>query len=154
MRISKKSDYALRVLFTLADEYGNQPISIRELAERNDVPKRFLEHIMLDIKTQGWVKSVPGRYGGYVLGNSPEEITMGQVVRYFDGVLAPVDCASVTDYKPCSQEATCRFRGVLIEIRNQTAKVMDGATLASLSTRTPMMIEGVSNLPEDDRGGR
>jgi len=153
MRISKKSDYALRVLFTLADEYGSQPISIRELAERNDVPKRFLEHIMLDIKTQGWVKSVSGRYGGYVLGQPPEVITMGQVVRYFDGVLAPVDCASVTDYKPCSQEASCRFRGVLLEIRNQTARVMDGATLASLSVRNPMNIKGMSDLPSDEDGG-
>ena len=64
MRISKKSDYALRVLMTLVEYYGQEPISIRELAARNAVPKRFLEHIMLDLKSQGWVTSLPGKSGG------------------------------------------------------------------------------------------
>ncbi len=58
-----KTDYALRVLFTLVDYYGGVPISIRELARRNDVPKRFLEQIMLELKAQGWVESLPGSRG-------------------------------------------------------------------------------------------
>jgi Rrf2 family protein len=92
MRLSRKSDYALRALFTLVAEYGKGPISIRELAERNDVPRRFLEQIMLDLKHQGWARSIPGRDGGFVLARKPEEITMGEVVRHFDDMLAPIPC--------------------------------------------------------------
>ena len=67
MKLSRKSDYALRALLTLAQHYGQGPISIRELARRNVVPKRFLEHIMLELRGNGWVRSVRGRDGGYVL---------------------------------------------------------------------------------------
>jgi Rrf2 family protein len=132
MRVSKRTDYALRALFTLIEEDGRRPISIRELAERNAVPKRFLEHIMLDLKARGWVNSLPGKDGGYVLAQRPDQITMGQVVRHFDGVLAPIGCVSVNQYEPCSQEATCRFRHLFLQIRNGTARFMDNATLASV----------------------
>ncbi|MFO0928313.1 MAG: Rrf2 family transcriptional regulator [Gemmataceae bacterium] len=138
MKLSRKSDYALRALLTLVGEYGKGPVSIRELAARNDVPKRFLEHIMLDLKERGWVRSVPGRDGGYELGQPPEEITMGQVVRHFDDVLAPIGCVSVTHYEPCSQEPVCRFRRVLLQIRNYTARMMDDATLAAVYQGPPV----------------
>src|SRR5450631_3493832 len=103
MWVSKKTDYALRVLFTLVDHYGGAPIPIRELARRNDVPKRFLEQIMLDLKGQGWVDSLAGVRGGYVLAKRPDKIALGEVVRHFDGILAPIACFSVTGYERCSQ---------------------------------------------------
>jgi len=131
MKVSKKSDYALRVLMTLVEYYGREPISIRELAARNAVPKRFLEHIMLDLKSQGWVTSLPGKSGGYVLAQRPEEIRMGQIVRYFDNLLAPINCVSVNHYERCSQEAICRFRRVFLDARNETARLMDNTTLAA-----------------------
>ncbi|MFO0944378.1 MAG: Rrf2 family transcriptional regulator [Planctomycetota bacterium] len=143
MRISKKTDYALRVLFTLVEEYGSGPVSINELARRNDVPKRFLEHIMLELKGQGWVTSSPGRAGGYVLAQKPENITMGQVVRHFDGLLAPIGCVSVSHYEPCSQTSTCKFRRVLLEIRNITARYMDNATLANVFAGQPVLDQEV-----------
>ena len=143
MKISKKTDYALRVLFTLVEFYERGPIPIRELARRNDVPKRFLEHIMLELKDQGWVKSIPGRNGGYALAQSPEKITMGQIVRHFDGVLAPIRCVSVTDYKRCGQEPVCRFRRIFLDIRNNTAEIMDKVTLASVYAAKPVSIEEV-----------
>ena len=138
MRISKRTDYALRALFTLVDHYQGAPIPIRELARRNDVPKRFLEQIMLDLKAQGWVDSVAGVRGGYVLAKSPAKITMGEVVRHFDGVLAPIDCVSVTGYKRCSQEPVCRFRRVFLDTRNYIASVMDRATLAEVAKGAPV----------------
>lgn len=138
MKVSKKADYALRALFTLVDHWGKEPVSMTFLARQNDIPKRFLEHIMLDLKAQGWVDSLPGRKGGYVLAKPPEEITLGQVVRLFDGVLAPIGCVSVTDHQPCSQSATCRFRRVLLEIRNLTAHHMDNATLAQVARQQPV----------------
>jgi Rrf2 family protein len=111
---------------------------MNQLARKNEVPKRFLEHIMLDLKKKKWVASTPGRNGGYVLAQDPEHITMGQVVRYFDGVLAPIGCVSVSRHEPCSQSATCRFRRVLLEIRDMTARHMDAATLARVYANEPV----------------
>ena len=138
MRVSKRTDYALRALFTLVDHYGGQPIPIRELARRNDVPKRFLEQIMLGLKSQGWVDSTAGIRGGYFLARNPAKITMGEVVRYFDGILAPIDCVSVTGYQRCSQESVCRFRRVFFDARNYVAKLMDAATLAEVARGLPL----------------
>jgi Rrf2 family protein len=138
VKISKKTDYALRVLMTLVENYGREPISIRELAERNDVPKRFLEHIMLDLKSQGWVTSLPGKSGGYGLSKRPDEIRMGQVVRHFDNLLAPINCVSNSQYEPCSQEATCRFRRVFLSVRNETTRMMDSTTLAAAFSGEPV----------------
>ncbi|HTV63498.1 MAG TPA: Rrf2 family transcriptional regulator [Verrucomicrobiae bacterium] len=144
MRISKKTDYALRALFTLVDHYGNGPIPIRELARRNDVPKRFLEQIMLDLKAQGWVKSLAGIRGGYVLAKKPEKITMGEVVRHFDGILAPIGCVSVTGYERCSQEPVCKFRRIFLDARNYVAGAMDRATLAEVARGLPVTKREVS----------
>src|SRR5271170_8525959 len=144
MWVSKKTDYALRVLFTLVDHFGGTPIPIRELARRNDVPKRFLEQIMLDCKSQGWVSSTAGIRGGYLLAKNPAKITMGEVVRHFDGILAPIHCASVTDYKRCSQEPVCRFRRVFLDARNYVAGVMDKATLAEVAKSAPVTKREVS----------
>jgi Rrf2 family protein len=138
MRVSKKTDYALRALFTLVEHHGGAPIPIRELARRNDAPKRFLEQIMLALKAQGWVDSTAGIRGGYVLAKSPDKITLGQVVRHFDGILAPIDCVSVTGYQRCSQESVCRFRRVFFDARNYVANLMDRATLAEVAKGTPL----------------
>jgi Rrf2 family protein len=144
MRISKKTDYALRALFTLVDHYGGQPIPIRELARRNDVPKRFLEQIMLALKARGWVDSSAGIRGGYFLAKNPAKITMGEVVRHFDGILAPIDCVSVTGYQRCSQEPVCRFRRVFYDARNYIATLMDRATLADVAKRLPLSTQEAS----------
>jgi Rrf2 family protein len=143
MKISRKTDYALRALFTLVEHYQRGPIPIRELARRNDVPKRFLEHIMLDLKAKGWVDSLAGVHGGYLLAKSPDKITMGEVVRHFDGVLAPISCVSVSGYERCSQESVCRFRRVFLDARNYLAKLMDHATLAEVFKGRPVSREEV-----------
>jgi Rrf2 family protein len=138
MRVSKKTDYALRALFTLVEHFGRGPIPIRELARRNDVPKKFLEQIMLALKERGWVESLPGLRGGYMLAKPPEKITMGEVVRHFDGILAPIDCVSVTGYARCTQEPVCRFRRVFLDARNYVASLMDGLTLAEVVKGAPV----------------
>lgn len=145
MWVSKKTDYALRALFTLVDHYGGLPIPIRELARRNDVPKRFLEQIMLDLKTQGWVDSVAGIRGGYILARNPEKIMMGEVVRHFDGVLAPIGCVSVARYERCSQESVCRFRRVFLDVRNYVAGIMDRSSLADVAKIAPVSRQEVTS---------
>ena len=131
-------------MVTLTEHFGGAPIPIRELARRNDVPKRFLEQIMLDLKTRQWVESIPGVRGGYVLAKNPEQITMGQIVRHFDGILAPIDCVSVTGYKRCSQESVCRFRRVFYNARNYVADIMDRTTLADVAKGSPLTLQEVS----------
>jgi len=132
MRISRKSDYALRAIFHLAGVEPGKPVSVREVASQNDVPRRFLENIMVEMKDAGWVKSIPGRDGGYSLAKSPKDITIGEIVRRFDGVLSPIGCVSVSNYVPCSQECRCSFRRVLLEIRNYTVRLMEGANISAI----------------------
>ena len=149
MQLSMRTDYALRALFTLVEHHGGNPIPIGELARRNDVPKRFLEHIMLDLKARGWVESRPGKRGGYLLKKNPAKITMGEVVRHFDGYLAPIACVSVTDYKRCTQESVCRFRRVLLQARNMVAELMDTATLADVLKGSPVADAEIAGLHGD-----
>ncbi len=132
MQLSMRTDYALRALFALIEHQGKGPLPIIEIARRNDIPKRFLEQIMLDLKAKGWVSSSIGVKGGYVIAKNPDAITMGEIVRHFDGYLAPLACVSVTDYKCCSQEPVCRFRHVMLKSRNMVAELMDRTTLASV----------------------
>jgi Rrf2 family protein len=139
MKLSRKSDYALRALVTLAGRVDRGHMSVRELAELNDIPRRFLEQIFLELKAKGIVRSIAGRIGGFELAMPPEAITMGRVVRIFDEMLAPIPCVSATHYEPCSQEGVCRFRRVLLDIRNYTVKRMEEATLASIAAQPPVV---------------
>jgi Rrf2 family protein len=133
-----KTDYALRALLTLTAHYGRQPITIRELARRNDIPRRFLGQIMVEMKLQGWVDSIRGKQGGYILMQPPDKITAGQVMRYFDGILAPIACVSVNRHVPCAQESVCQFRRLFLDVRNRIAQLMDHTTLAEVSCRPPV----------------
>lgn len=99
---------------------------------------------MLALKSQGWVDSTAGIRGGYFLARSPAKITMGEVVRYFDGILAPIDCVSVSGYQRCSQESVCRFRRVFFDARNYVANLMDKTTLAEVAKSLPVSKQEVS----------
>jgi len=149
MQLSMRTDYALRAVFTLAEHYGGPPIPIVELARRNDIPKRFLEQIMLDLKTGKWVKSHPGKSGGYVLAKPPNRITMGEIVRHFNGSLAPIHCVSLTHYKRCSQESVCRFRHVMRDARNLVALLMDRATLSEVIRAAPFAYQDLNGMEGD-----
>jgi len=93
---------------------------------------------MLDLKAQGWVNSTAGIRGGYVLARKPEKITMGEVIRHFDGILAPIGCVSVTGYERCSQEPVCKFRRVFFDVRNHVANAMDRTSLADVARGAPV----------------
>jgi Rrf2 family protein len=142
MKVSKKTDYALRALFAIA-ELKEASISIRELSENTDVPRRFLENIMLEMNKAGFVKSTTGRYGGYTLARSANEITLGEVIRYFEGMIAMISCVSVSSYEACSQESKCYFRRVFLNIRNLTAQILDRTTIASCLAQIPITKEDI-----------
>ena len=150
LKVSRRTDYALRAVFHLVEAYGEGPVSIRQLSDGNQIPKRFLEHIMLDLKSQGWVESVPGKRGGYVLARSPEQITMGQIVRHLEGLLAPLGCVSIAEYERCTQESVCRFRRVFLEARNLVADLMDRSSLAAVFARAVVRPEEVHGFTAGD----
>ncbi|HUK55837.1 MAG TPA: Rrf2 family transcriptional regulator [Nitrospiria bacterium] len=131
--LSNKAKYALKALLVLAEEYGRGPVLISDLAEREGLPKKFLELILLDLKKHGLLQSQKGRGGGYFLGKAPRSVTFGQVIRILDGPLAPVPCVSQTAYQRCREcrdEATCGVRIVMQQTRDAIAQVLDGVTLA------------------------
>jgi Rrf2 family protein len=144
MKVSKKTDYALRALFAIAELKG-ESISTKNLSEYTDVPRRFLENIMLEMNNAGWVKSIPGRYGGYILAKDANDITLGEVIRYFEGMLAMISCVSVSNYEPCSQESKCYFRRVFLNIRNLTAQILDKTTIASCLQEKPIQKDDIYN---------
>ncbi|GAB4473616.1 MAG: Rrf2 family transcriptional regulator [Anaerolineales bacterium] len=128
----------MRALMTLVENNDKSPLSIREIAIRNEVPKRFLEHIMLDMKAKGWVTSVPGKNGGYLLSKSPDELYIGEIVRHFDGLLAPIGCVSINQYHACPIESSCRFRRLFLIIRNEIAHLLDQTSLSAVYRGQPV----------------
>jgi Rrf2 family protein len=133
--LSRKAKYAIKALLALAGRQDEEPVRIGDLARAEQIPPKFLELILLGLKNQGILQSRKGKGGGYRLARDPSEISLGQVVRMFDGPLAPVPCASQTAYVPCADcrsEAVCGVHLAMKEVRDATARVLDGTTLASL----------------------
>ncbi len=137
MKLSKRGEYGLRALQDMAAHYGGEPISIRELAERNNIPARFLEQILLLLKQGRIIYSQKGPQGGYYLAHPPDQITLAQVIRLLDGPLAPISCVSETAYKPCGcpDMEACGLRRVMKQVRDVVADMMEKTTLADLITR-------------------
>ncbi len=134
MRLSKRGEYGLRALQDLAAHYGAGPVSNRDLAERNVIPSRFLEQILLTLKHGRIVHSQKGPQGGYYLARPPQQITLAEAVRLLDGPLAPISCVSETAYEPCGcpDMETCGLRRVMKEVRDTVAGIMENTTLADL----------------------
>jgi Rrf2 family protein len=130
--LSKKAKYALKALLFLAREEGKGPVLIADLAETEAIPKKFLELILLDLKRQGILHSKKGKGGGYYLGKPPDTVTLGHVIRLLDGPLAPLPCVSQTAYQRCEEcrdEMSCGIRLVMKEVRDATARILDGMSL-------------------------
>jgi Rrf2 family protein len=133
--LSKKSKYAIKALIALAEHGREEPVRIADLAREQQIPAKFLELILLELRNQGMLRSRKGKGGGYLLARDPGAIYLGQIVRMFDGPLAPVPCASQTAYVPCSDcrnEAVCGVHLAMKEVRDATARILDGTSLAQL----------------------
>ncbi|HEV8114180.1 MAG TPA: Rrf2 family transcriptional regulator [Planctomycetota bacterium] len=136
MNLSKRGEYALRALIDIgiAHEQGRKLLPISELAERERIPVKFLEQILLQLKEAGYLESRRGTNGGYMLKKSTRSIRIGDVVRLIDGPLAPIACVSKTAYAPCScpDEAHCGLRMLMLDVRNAIAQLLDRHTLADV----------------------
>ncbi len=135
--LTSKAKYALRAMIDLANQAGahedRKPIFIGDIAQRQDIPRRFLENILLELRKHGLVVSHRGKMGGYALSRAPDLITYADVIRAIDGPLALTPCTSKTAYQrceDCSDEALCAVRKVLLQVRDATADILERQTLA------------------------
>ncbi len=138
MKLSLRGEYALRALLVLGLNYGEGVVRIQAISEQQNIPKRFLEQILNDLKSAGVVASRRGVAGGYRLARPPQEITLAAVVRHIEGALAPVSCVSERFYQKCScpDEARCAIRSVMKEIREAVVKIAEHVTIAELCERS------------------
>ena len=130
--ISKKTKYGLQSLIALAKRHGAGPVLIATLAKEEDIPIKFLELILLDLKNSGILDSKKGPGGGYLLSRPPSSITIGSVIRLMEGPLAPLACASESAFRPCEDcrdVECCGTRLVMREVRDAISDVLDNTTL-------------------------
>jgi Rrf2 family protein len=131
-QLSKRTLYCLRALYALARKEGQGPVLITQLASEEGIPKRFLEQILLALKSGGVVMSKKGKGGGYALAQPPGNITLASVIRIMEGPLAPLPCASETQYRACDEcgdAETCGTRLVMREVRDAIAEILEQTTL-------------------------
>ena len=135
MRLSKKSEYGLRAMIELTHSYDREELVQRRfLAEKQGIPLGFLEMILLQLKNAGLVGSRRGANGGVFLMKAPREVTLGNIIRSLDGPLAPIGCVSQTAYRKCedcpyAETSTCLIQGVMLNVRNAIASVLDHYSL-------------------------
>ncbi len=146
--LTMKAKYALMALGHLAAAPRDEPVLISEIAEKEGIPRKFLELILRELKQHGILDSRKGRGGGYLLRQEPETVTLAQVIRIVDGPIAPVPCLSQTAYrrcKECKDETTCSVRLVLRDLHLASLRVLEGTTLASLAAQA-RGADGVKSL--------
>lgn len=138
MKITYRGDYALKALFQLALRYegdAGSVMPITEIARHGDMPVKFLEQILLALRRGGFVKSRRGVKGGFFLARPPAEITVGQIVRFIEGPIEPIECIGKETYRGCKDIACCIFRDIWKEVRNAISGIVDTLTLADLVAR-------------------
>jgi Rrf2 family transcriptional regulator, cysteine metabolism repressor len=136
VRLSTKGEYASRAMLELALRFADGPQHIRDISAAQDIPGRFLEQILLQLKRAGYLRSRKGPRGGYLLSRPPERISVAEVIRVMDGPLAPIDCVSVTAHELCPKEESCVLKGLWKETRDAIAEILERTTLADLVQRT------------------
>ncbi|MGA2044516.1 MAG: Rrf2 family transcriptional regulator [Roseiarcus sp.] len=133
--LTNKGKYGLKAMVHLAGLEPGKPALVADIAASNAIPKKFLDAILGELRTAGFVHSKKGRGGGYVLAKSPARIMVGEIVRALDGPLAPLACASKAYYRRCDDcpaEGNCTVRLMMLEVRNAIAAVLDNRSLASM----------------------
>ena len=142
--ITQKMKYALKALLVLGDEAGKaapDALTIEQIAKLSGTPKRFLEHILLEIRNAGVIASTRGRSGGYVLAKKPSEVSVSELLRLIDGPIAPLPCLSRRAYQrceDCTDEAACRIRQVFAEVFWSYLVIIESLTLDDMLRSEPV----------------
>jgi Rrf2 family protein len=134
MRITYRGDYALKTILDLTLHYGESPVTIADLAKRQDLPIKFLEQILLDLKRGGFVESRRGKVGGYLLAKQPSRIRVGDIIRFVDGPIEPIACVD-KKYRGCRDIYRCIFRRIWEEVAKTTASIIDNITFEDLAKK-------------------
>ena len=133
MKVSTRVRYGVRLMLELALNYGSGQMRLRDIAQRQEVSGKYLEHLVAALKAAGLVRGMRGRHGGYVLARPPSEIPLNEIHAALEGSLAPVEC--VDDPEVCSREKLCVARDIWCEVTNAMRKVLESTTLQDLVDR-------------------
>jgi len=150
VKLSLRGEYALRALVVLGMNAGKDVLRIQAISDQQNIPKRFLEQILNELKVAGILESRRGITGGYRLRLPPEKITLAEVIRLIEGPLAPVSCVSEKFYEKCScpDESKCGIRSVMKDVREAIVKVLEQVTVAQLCDRV-RTLQGTHANPLD-----
>jgi Rrf2 family protein len=132
--LTKKGKYGLKALVHLSQLPTGQLAFVNDVAVANNIPKKFLDAILGELRNAGFVQSRKGKDGGYRLARPAADIKVGHVIRVLDGPLAPIPCASRTQYQSCEDcdETTCQVRHMMLEVRHAIAEVLDNRSLEEM----------------------
>ncbi len=133
MRISFKGDYALKTLLDLAVKANAGPVKISDIAKRQDIPLKYLEQLLLQLKGAGFVKSKRGQDGGYFLARIAASITLGEVIRVMEGFTSPITCVSRSCFSRCADEKKCPFRSTWEKVRDSVNAIVDTTTIEDIA---------------------
>ncbi len=135
MKVSKRGEYGMRALCHLAERYGEGPVQTRTIASREQIPAKFLEGILLELRRAGFVVSRRGNEGGYLLSRPPAETLLGDVMRMLDGPLAPMWSAAELQAQMARNPRQAGFYSILMDVRNAVSAILDQTTLADVLAR-------------------
>lgn len=133
--LSKKCQYALHALIYIVEHEDSDRLTIQEIADKKNIPKKFLEGILVDLKNAGIVGSKKGKFGGYYMMKRPENVSVLEIIRLIDGAVAMLPCVSLNFYESCGRcedETTCRVNKLFSAVRDETLKILSGNTLADM----------------------
>ncbi len=146
MRISFKGDYALKTLLDLALKANSGPVKISDIAKRQDIPLKYLEQLLLQLKGAGYVNSKRGKDGGYLLSRPAEKITLGEVIRVMEGFTSPITCVSRSCFARCTDEKKCPFRATWEKVRDSVNAIVDNTTIADIAQKLVKGVEEDYNI--------
>lgn len=149
--LSKKAKYAIKALIALGKNINQPPMHVAQISEREKIPKKYLEGILLELRNAGYIYSKKGVGGGYSLSKLPEDISLDVIVRLADGPIAMVLCASVYHYHKCEEcpvEATCSIRDLYLEIRAADLKILSGTSIADMIAKEKDLQQTIPKLVE------
>ncbi len=135
MKISYKTDYALKVILDLANNYPDKLVHIEDIAKRRDSPKKFLEQILLERKKGDFARSKKGPYGGYQLIREPKDIILGDVIRFIEGSVYPISCVDPDAQKTCEETKQCVFYSIWYDVGKKISSIIDNVNFEQLKER-------------------
>jgi Rrf2 family protein len=133
--LSKKTQYALQALSYMVEKHSDDPILIAEIANQKNIPIKFLENILLELRKAGFLESKKGKHGGYFFAQAPEKIKLSSIFRVIEGPIALLPCVSLNFYEKCvdCNEKKCGINKVMAAVRDNTLAILDNKTVADLS---------------------